>query len=135
MFSVSLLCRFMQKPSQFHFTVAKRVLRYVRGTVDYGLKFEKADGRELVVHCDSDWAGSVDDSRALEVAVFLLVVLSSPGIPRSRKLLLNLQQRLNILQQQQLQIKQFGSGKYCVIWDSNRKRELHCSLIINKQFR
>ena len=38
MFAASLLSRFMQKPSQVHYGAAKRVLRYLQGTMDYGIK-------------------------------------------------------------------------------------------------
>ncbi|XP_022733801.1 uncharacterized protein LOC111287473 [Durio zibethinus] len=37
MYSASLLSRFMQSPSQVHNGMAKRVLRYIRGIVDYAI--------------------------------------------------------------------------------------------------
>ena len=36
MFSASLLSRFMHSPSLTHLGVGKRVLRYLKGTIDYG---------------------------------------------------------------------------------------------------
>ena len=47
MFSVSLISRFMHSPSKIHFGVAKRVLRYIIGTFDYGLWFVKKESKEL----------------------------------------------------------------------------------------
>ncbi|EOY20781.1 Uncharacterized protein TCM_012115 [Theobroma cacao] len=52
------------QPSQTHYLATKRVLRYIKGIFDYGLKFEKKASNELVGFCDSDWAGSVDDSKS-----------------------------------------------------------------------
>lgn len=64
MYPASLLSRFMQKPSQNHYLAAKRVLRYIKGTTDYGLKFDKNKSNELIGYCDSDWAGSPDNSKS-----------------------------------------------------------------------
>ena len=38
-FSASLLSTFMQTPSHIHLGAARRVLRYLQGTINYGLKF------------------------------------------------------------------------------------------------
>ncbi|XP_075486223.1 secreted RxLR effector protein 161-like [Primulina tabacum] len=64
MFSASLLSRFMQTPSKIHFGVAKRVLRYIKGTTDFGLWFSKLESGNLQGFSDSDWAGSIDDSKS-----------------------------------------------------------------------
>ncbi|XP_019170984.1 PREDICTED: uncharacterized protein LOC109166489 [Ipomoea nil] len=64
MFPVSLLSRFMHCASELHYTAAKRILRYIKGTLDYGLKFEKTKKLFLHGYSDSDWAGSSDDMRS-----------------------------------------------------------------------
>ena len=38
-FAVSLISRFMQKPRLSHMQAAKRVLRFVKGTIDNGVLF------------------------------------------------------------------------------------------------
>jgi hypothetical protein len=60
-FTVNYLSRFMQNPSQNHYVAAKRVLRYLRGTQDFGMVFDKLETVKLVGYCDSDWAGSDED--------------------------------------------------------------------------
>ncbi|KAM1775099.1 hypothetical protein ACFX12_044389 [Malus domestica] len=64
MFSASLLSRFMQNPSKIHMGTAKRVLRYVQGTLNYRIKYEMGKSSILIGFCDSDWGGSEDDSRS-----------------------------------------------------------------------
>ncbi|XP_074267354.1 secreted RxLR effector protein 161-like [Silene latifolia] len=64
MFSVSLLSRFMQNPSQLHYTAAKRVLRYIRGSTHLGLWYKPTQNSEFVGYTDSDWGGSIDDMRS-----------------------------------------------------------------------
>ncbi|GKV19030.1 hypothetical protein SLEP1_g29330 [Rubroshorea leprosula] len=63
MFVASLLSRYMSSPTQVQLSVAKGVLRYVNGTVDYGIWFSKNDYGCLSRYLDSDWVGSIDDDR------------------------------------------------------------------------
>ena len=37
LYSVGILSRYMEKPSQEHLNAVKRVIRYVKGTADYRL--------------------------------------------------------------------------------------------------
>ncbi|EOY32548.1 Uncharacterized protein TCM_040529 [Theobroma cacao] len=64
MYTTSLLSRFMQSPTKTHLTAAKRVLRYVKGTLNYGLLNGQVENKELEGYSDSDWAGSYDDSKS-----------------------------------------------------------------------
>ncbi|XP_017979852.1 PREDICTED: uncharacterized mitochondrial protein AtMg00810 [Theobroma cacao] len=63
MYFASVLSRHMQAPFEIHFFAVKRVLRYIKGTTGYGLKFSKNESKELVGCCDSDWAKCLDDSK------------------------------------------------------------------------
>ena len=49
---VSLLSRFMHCASEEHMQDAKRILRYVKGTADYGIKYAKTDQFQLVGFAD-----------------------------------------------------------------------------------
>ncbi|CAL2241191.1 unnamed protein product [Prunus armeniaca] len=60
----SLLSRFMHSPTKKHMGIAKRVLRYIQGTLSYGIEFTRDKNAVLIGFCDSDWAGSEDDSRS-----------------------------------------------------------------------
>ena len=53
----------MHSPTTAHWIVAKRVLRYLKGTLDHGLFFSKSS---LTLHAfyDSDWASGPDDRRS-----------------------------------------------------------------------
>jgi hypothetical protein len=64
LFVVSLLSRFMHGASELHLRAAKRILRYVRGTVSYGVKYEKCQSFKLHGFSDSDWAGSIEDMKS-----------------------------------------------------------------------
>lgn len=72
MYAASLLSRFMKNPSQAHFSAAKRVLRYLKGSLDYGILYEKKGSSVLEGYVDSDWAGSIEDSKSTSGYVFSL---------------------------------------------------------------
>lgn len=64
-FSVSIISRFMEKPSHIHFGMAKRILRYIAGTKAYdiwysGSRYEMVDGK-LYGYTNSDFASCLDD--------------------------------------------------------------------------
>ncbi|KAL0679065.1 hypothetical protein Bca4012_007046 [Brassica carinata] len=71
-FSVSLLSRFMSKPTQLHVQAAKRVLRYLRGTVDFGIWYKRGGSGEIQVYTDSDFAGDVESRKSTSGYVFLM---------------------------------------------------------------
>ncbi|KAL5770613.1 hypothetical protein ACOSP7_014767 [Xanthoceras sorbifolium] len=70
MFSSVLLSRFMHSPSNVHFGIAKRVFRYLKATVEYGIWFKVGEELILKGYADSDWAGCVDDSKSTLGYVF-----------------------------------------------------------------
>lgn len=57
-YAVSYLLRFMSNPTTNMWTSAKYVLRYLKGTSGYGLRYPKDEksGNELLGFSDSDWA-------------------------------------------------------------------------------
>ena len=54
MYSVSLLSRFMQSPTEIHLRIAKRILRYVKGTTKLGILFKNTIEFKLTGLVDSD---------------------------------------------------------------------------------
>eukprot|EP00253_Pinus_taeda_P002980 PITA_02980 len=56
-FAVGILSRVMQKPCEGHWSAAKRVLRYLKGTQDLGMKYTQVDDFSLIGYSDSDFDG------------------------------------------------------------------------------
>jgi hypothetical protein len=72
MFSVSLISRYMSKPTELHLQAAKRILRYLKGTTSYGIFYKKGGETDLLAFTDSDYAGDEEDSKSTSCYVFLL---------------------------------------------------------------
>jgi hypothetical protein len=62
--AVGALTRFMSKPSTEHWTAAKGVLRYIAGTLDFGITYSGVGSSPLVGFCDADYAGDLDTRRS-----------------------------------------------------------------------
>lgn len=71
-FVVSLISRFIENPTQLHLQAAKRVLRYLKGTTDFGIFYRKGGDDELIGYSDSDYAGDLEDRKSTSGYVFLL---------------------------------------------------------------
>lgn len=54
-YGVSLLSRYMETPRETHWQAAKRILRYVKGSMNLGLHYGYGEGFELIGYSNSDW--------------------------------------------------------------------------------
>ena len=57
-FAMNTLSEFLTDPRHVHLIVGKHILRYLRGTVDYGIKYEVNQKIILEGYVDSHWVGS-----------------------------------------------------------------------------
>jgi hypothetical protein len=72
-FVVGFVSRFMERPTVEHQQAVKHILRYVAGTLDYGLHYTRAPGTtRFVGYCDSDLAGNIDTSKSTSGTMFFL---------------------------------------------------------------
>ncbi|XP_074360629.1 secreted RxLR effector protein 161-like [Apium graveolens] len=63
----------MERPTILHQAVAKRILRYVKGTLEFGLMYlHNKENEVLIGYSDSDLAGNVEDRRSTGGMVFYL---------------------------------------------------------------
>ena len=84
-YTVGILSRFISSATTTHLTAAKRLLRYLRGTMDYCLKFEDNDlpDLELTVYADSNWAGDKTDRKS--TSGYLVLLNGNPISWQARK--------------------------------------------------
>jgi len=82
MFVVCLLSRYMECPTELHLMAAKRVFRYLKGTINFGVLYRKGGSESLSAYSDSDYAGDVEDRKSTSGYVFML---SSGAISWSSK--------------------------------------------------
>jgi hypothetical protein len=71
-FVVNTLSQFQVEPRQEHWIVAKHVLRYIHGTINYGLRYTTSSDIQLHGFTDSDWARSAEDRKSTSGMCFIL---------------------------------------------------------------
>jgi hypothetical protein len=52
---VNVISRYMSEPQETHLNVAKHILRYIRGTLDYGILYRRGGNTEITGYTDADW--------------------------------------------------------------------------------
>ena len=69
-YAVSNVAKFCAKPSKQHWTAVKRIMRYLQGTINFGLLFNRCGSKKFVGFSDADWAGDLDDRKSTSGYLF-----------------------------------------------------------------
>ena len=86
-FAIGMVSRYQSNPVLAHWKAVERILRYLKGTVDYSLCYQGNDPR-LRGYTDADWGGDLDERKSTSDFVFLLNNGAISGVVR--KILYNL---------------------------------------------
>ncbi|XP_019194748.1 PREDICTED: uncharacterized protein LOC109188558 [Ipomoea nil] len=54
MFSVGMCARYQSDPKESHLIAAKRILKYIKGTIQYGIWYSKDSELNMIAYCDAD---------------------------------------------------------------------------------
>jgi len=71
-FSVNKLSQFMHCPSIIHWTVTKRLLRYLKNTIFHGISIKKNVNPPLTCYSDTEWASNLDNRSSTSAYLIML---------------------------------------------------------------
>lgn len=71
-YAVQALGRHLQSSNEEHFAAGKRILRYLKGTKELGLRYGVSGSNALIGYADADWASDKDTRRSTTAYVFVL---------------------------------------------------------------
>jgi len=63
LYGVGLISRYMETPDQSHLNTAKRILRYIKGTINEGMFYTSSNTFSLVGYSDNDWGKDLDERK------------------------------------------------------------------------
>ncbi|XP_070050047.1 uncharacterized mitochondrial protein AtMg00810-like [Nicotiana tomentosiformis] len=72
LFAIGVVSRFMEAPNSTHLKVTRRIIHYLKGTIDFGLFYFSSSDFNLVGFYYSDYAGNIDDRKSTTDFVFFL---------------------------------------------------------------
>ena len=62
--AVGVVSQFSSAPTAIHWTAVKRILRYLKGTIDLQLKYDGGGSSIIEGHCDADWGDCLESRRS-----------------------------------------------------------------------
>ena len=83
-FITNILGQQMSKPTKFHWELGLKTLRYLKGTIEFKLNYNRANNLQLTGYADADW-GNAPDRKSQSGYVFYMSANSSPISWSSRK--------------------------------------------------
>ena len=63
-YPVRMVSRYMSNPKKPHLDAVKRILRYVKGTINFGILYKKTKDCQVMGYCDADYAGDCGTQRS-----------------------------------------------------------------------
>lgn len=63
-FAVNNASRHLENPKQCHWTAVKRIFKYLKGTIGYGITFKSSLPIHLSIYSDADYGGDLDTRRS-----------------------------------------------------------------------
>ena len=71
-FVVGMLGRYLSDLGQNHWKATKKALRYLQGTKDFMLTYQRTETLEVVGFSDSDFPGCVNDKKSTSGYIFMI---------------------------------------------------------------
>ena len=70
--AVGAVSKFNSCPTEAHLTTVKRIFRYLKGTINLCIKYERSADNRLVGFSDADWAGDMNDRHSTAGNLFMM---------------------------------------------------------------
>jgi hypothetical protein len=69
---VGVVGRYQSAPKQSHLVAIKRIFKYLKGTMNYGLWYPRNQNFQLTTYSDANWGNCVDEIKSTSGGAFFL---------------------------------------------------------------
>jgi hypothetical protein len=70
--AIGMVGHYQSAPKQSHFVAIKRIFKYLKGTMTYGLWYPRNQNFQLTAYLDADWENCVDERKSTSGGAFFL---------------------------------------------------------------
>jgi hypothetical protein len=70
--AVGMVGRYKSSPKQSHLAAVKRIFKYLKGTMTYGLWYPRNQNFQLTTYSDDDWDNYLDERKSTNEGAFFL---------------------------------------------------------------
>lgn len=122
--ALGVVNQFASNPNETHWKAVKRILRYLKGTLDYGICFCGNKDMEIKLSgfVDADWAGDVETRKSQSGYVFQLCGGPVSWVSKKQAVV-----ALSTTEAEYVQLKNWcGCGNCFKNLDSNKSRRQSC---------
>ena len=70
--AVGIFARFQADPREAHYAAFKRIFRYLKGTLEFRLWYDRSNDFTLYAYIDANWAGNMGDRKNTTGGTFFL---------------------------------------------------------------
>ena len=70
--AIGIVARFQDDPKEYHYAAIKRILKYIKGTSDYGIWYDRGNDLTLCTYTKANWAGDRDERKSTNGGAFFL---------------------------------------------------------------
>ena len=77
-YSVGVCVRYQANFKESHMIALKRIIKFVKTTINFGVWYSKDTNDVLAGYSDVDWAGNADDRKSTWGVVSMWVIILSP---------------------------------------------------------
>ena len=68
-YSLGFYAQYQTSPKDSHLLIVKKIIKYVSGTMDYGIWYTQDTTSSVEGFCDADWAGNSYDKKRTLVGI------------------------------------------------------------------
>lgn len=86
-FFVNKLSQFMHKSITLHFQHLKRLLRYLKSTINFGIILKKPHSFQLLAYNDNDWGGNPDNRTSTSAYIIFFGGNTIPWLSKKKEII------------------------------------------------